>query len=130
MVSKNQLGIIYMILSVISFSIMDILVKLMSDYYPTGQLIFFRGLFGLIPILFIIPKDRLNNLFETQKIKLHFVRAFGGAFAMTFLYLGLKFLPIADAITLSFAAPIFATIFSILFLYFFVFLFESLNSPS
>lgn len=116
MVSKNQLGIIYMILSVISFSIMDILVKLMSDYYPTGQLIFFRGLFGLIPILFIIPKDRLNNLFETQKIKLHFVRAFGGAFAMTFLYLGLKFLPIADAITLSFAAPIFATIFSILFL--------------
>ncbi len=116
MVSKNQLGIIYMILSVISFSIMDILVKLLSDYYPTGQLIFFRGLFGLIPILFIIPKDRLNNLFETQKIKLHFVRAFGGAFAMTFLYLGLKFLPIADAITLSFAAPIFATIFSILFL--------------
>ena len=116
MVSKNQLGIIYMILSVISFSIMDILVKLMSDYYPTGQLIFFRGIFGLIPILFIIPKDRINNLFETQKIKLHFVRAFGGAFAMTFLYLGLKFLPIADAITLSFAAPIFATIFSILFL--------------
>jgi drug/metabolite transporter (DMT)-like permease len=32
------------------------------------------------------------------------------------LYLGLKFLPIADAITISFAAPIFATIFSIIFL--------------
>ena len=116
MFSKNQLGIIYMILSVISFSVMDIIVKLMSDDYPTGQLIFFRGIFGLIPILFIIPKNRFKNLLETQKIKLHLVRAFGGAFAMTFLYLGLKYLPIADAITISFAAPIFATIFSILFL--------------
>ena len=116
MISKNQLGIIFMILSVISFSVMDIVVKLMSSHYPTGQLIFFRGFFGLIPILFIIPKERFGNLLKTEKIKLHLVRAFGGAFAMTFLYLGLKFLPIADAITISFAAPIFATIFSIIFL--------------
>jgi drug/metabolite transporter (DMT)-like permease len=116
MISKNQLGIIYMILSVISFSVMDISVKLMSSNYPTGQLIFFRGLFGLLPILFIIPRDRFKNLLKTDKIKLHLIRAFGGAFAMTFLYLGLKFLPLADAITISFAAPIFATIFSIIFL--------------
>ena len=116
MISKNQLGIIFMILSVISFSVMDIVVKLMSSHYPIGQLIFFRGFFGLIPILFIIPKERIGNLLKTEKIKLHLVRAFGGAFAMTFLYLGLKFLPIADAITISFAAPIFATIFSIIFL--------------
>ena len=116
MISKNQLGIIFMILSVISFSVMDIVVKLMSPHYPTGQLIFFRAFFGLIPILFIIPKERFGNLLKTEKIKLHLVRAFGGAFAMTFLYLGLKFLPIADAITISFAAPIFATIFSIIFL--------------
>ena len=107
MISKNQLGIIYMILSVISFSVMDISVKLMSLNYPTGQLIFFRGLFGLLPILFIIPRDRFKNLLKTDKIKLHLIRAFGGAFAMTFLYLGLKFLPLADAITISFAAPIF-----------------------
>ena len=116
MISKNQLGIIYMILSVISFSVMDISVKLMSSNYPTGQLIFFRGLFGLLPILFIIPRDRFKNLLKTDKIKLHLIRAFGGAFAMTFLYLGLKFLPLADAITISFAGPIFATIFSIIFL--------------
>ncbi len=116
MISKNQLGIVYMIFSVLSFSIMDIIVKLMSVSYPTGQLIFFRGLFGLIPIFFIIPKERFKNLLETNKMKLHMVRAFGGAAAMTFLYLGLKYLPLADAITLSFAAPIFATIFSIIFL--------------
>ena len=105
-----------MILSVISFSLMDISVKLMSSSYPTGQLVFFRGFIGLIPIIFIIPFNRYKNLFETSKLKLHLIRAVAGTFAMVNLYLGLKFLPIADAITISFAAPIFATIFSIIFL--------------
>ena len=105
-----------MILSVVCFSLMDISVKLMSNSYPIGQLIFFRGFLGLIPIFFIIPLDRYKNLLETSKLKLHIGRAVAGTFAMANLYLGLKFLPIADAITISFAAPIFATIFSIIFL--------------
>ncbi len=105
-----------MIFSVLSFSIMDISVKLMSSSYPVGQLVFFRGFLGLIPIFFIIPFNRYKNLFETTKLKLHIGRAVAGTFAMVNLYLGLKFLPIADAITISFAAPIFATIFSIIFL--------------
>ena len=65
---------------------------------------------------FIIPLNRYKNLLVTTKLKLHIGRAVVGTFAMVNLYLGLKFLPIADAITISFAAPIFATIFSILFL--------------
>lgn len=105
-----------MIFSVISFSLMDISVKLMSSNYPIGQLVFFRGFLGLIPIFFIIPLNRYKNLLVTTKLKLHIGRAVAGTFAMVNLYLGLKFLPIADAITISFAAPIFATIFSILFL--------------
>ena len=102
-----------MIFSVISFSLMDISVKLMSSNYPIGQLVFFRGFLGLIPIFFIIPLNRYKNLLVTTKLKLHVGRAVAGTFAMVNLYLGLKFLPIADAITISFAAPIFATIFSI-----------------
>ena len=105
-----------MIFSVMSFSLMDISVKLMTSAYPVGQLIVFRGFFGLIPIFFIIPLYRYKNLLETSKLKLHIGRAVTGTFAMANLYLGLKFLPIADAITISFAAPIFATIFSMIFL--------------
>ena len=116
MISKNQIGLIYMIFSVISFSLMDISVKLMSSNYPIGQLVFYRGFLGLIPIFFIVPFSRYKNLLVTTKLKLHIGRAVVGTFAMINLYLGLKFLPIADAITISFAAPIFATIFSIIFL--------------
>ena len=116
MLSSNQIGALYMAISAMSFSIMDILVKIMSESYPTGELVFFRGFFGLIPIFFIIPKDRYKNLFQTTKLKLHLSRAFAGTFGMICIFLGVKFLPIAEAITITFAAPIFATIFSMIFL--------------
>ena len=109
MLTENQQGIIFMFFSVICFSTMDILVKFLSASYPIFQLVLFRGVFGLIPILFIIPKNRYKNLFYTSKIKLHSIRAIAGALAMIFLFLGLKYLPIADAIAISFAAPVFLT---------------------
>ena len=48
--SKNHLGAVYMIMSVLFFSFMDILIKV-TDEYDVGQIMFFRALFGLIPIL-------------------------------------------------------------------------------
>ena len=105
-----------MAISALSFSIMDVLVKFMSSIYPTGEIIFFRGFFGLIPIIFIIPRDRYKNFFQTTKLKLHLTRAIIGAIAMIGIYLGVKFLPLADAITITFAAPVFATIFSMIIL--------------
>ena len=66
MLTQNQQGIIFMLLSVICFSTMDILVKFLSASYPTFQLVLFRGVFGLIPIFFIIPKNRYKNLFYTS----------------------------------------------------------------
>ncbi len=116
MLSSNQIGAIYMAISALSFSIMDVLVKFMSSIYPTGEIIFFRGFFGLIPIIFIIPRDRYKNFFQTTKLKLHLTRAIIGAIAMIGIYLGVKFLPLADAITITFAAPVFATIFSMIIL--------------
>ena len=54
--SNNQLGALYFLISVFLFSTMEIFVKLLSYDYPTGEIVFARGLFGIIPILFIIPK--------------------------------------------------------------------------
>lgn len=116
MLSSNQIGAIYMAISAVSFSIMDILVKIMSASYPTGEIVFFRGLFGLIPIFFIIPRERYKNLFQTKKLKMHLARAFIGTFGMLWIFLAVKYLPIAEAITITFAAPVFATIFSMIIL--------------
>ncbi len=84
MLSKNQLGFLYMFLSVCAFSLMDLIIKWTADY-PLGQVVFFRGFFGIVFYFFVIPKNRIN-------------------------------LPLATVVSISFAAPIFTTIFSIFFL--------------
>ena len=56
--NQNQLGGICMILSVLFFSLMDVLIKITSEY-DVGQVMFFRAVFGLIPIFFLIPKKKL-----------------------------------------------------------------------
>ena len=115
MLSKNQLGFFYMFISVCAFSLMDVIVK-WSDDYPVGQVLFFRGFFGIIPILFLIPKDRYIDFYKTTRPMLHLKRCLAGLIALVAIFIALRNLPLATVVSISFAAPIFTTIFSIFFL--------------
>ena len=70
--NQNHLGGICMILSVLFFSLMDVLIKITNEY-DVGQVMFSRALFGLIPIFFLIPKKRLKNFYKTKHTRLHFI---------------------------------------------------------
>jgi len=115
MLTQNQLGFLYMFLSVSAFSFMDLIVK-WSDNYPIGEVIFFRGFFGLIPIFLLIPRERLRNFYQTKRHKLHFQRCLSGLIALIAIFIALRKLPLATVVSISFAAPIFITIMSIFFL--------------
>ena len=104
-----------MFISVCAFSIMDVIVK-WSENYPIGQVIFFRGFFGIIPLLFIIPKNRYLDFYKTGRSLLHFKRCFAGVIALLSIFIALRNLPLATVVSISFAAPIFTTIFSIFLL--------------
>ena len=78
-----------MIMSVLFFSLMDILIKI-TDQYDVGQTMFFRAFFGLIPIYFLIPKERIRDFYKTDYLKLHFYRSFFGAIAMAAIFIGLR----------------------------------------
>ena len=104
-----------MFISICAFSIMDLIVK-WSDSYPVGQVLFFRGLCGIIPILFLIPKDRYLNFYKTERPFLHFKRCFAGLIAIVSIFIALRNLPLATVVSITFVAPIFTTIFSIFFL--------------
>ena len=105
----------YMVASVICFSIMDICVKWL-DYYPVGQVLFLRFFIGFIPIFFIIPKEKILSFYKTSRPGLHAFRAITGALAIIALFYGLRELPLADVVSLTFGGPIFVTIASIFFL--------------
>ncbi len=104
-----------MFLSVCAFSLMDLIVK-WSDNYPLGQVIFFRGFFGIVLYYFVIPKERIRDFYFTKRPLLHFSRCFFGLAALLSIFTALRNLPLATVVSISFAAPIFTTIFSIFFL--------------
>ena len=115
MLSKNQLGFLYMFLSVCTFSIMDLIVK-WSGNYPTGQVMFFRGFFGIIPTFFLIPREKLKTFYKTKRTKEHFFRCIMGLMALVAIFIALRKLPLAIVVSISFAAPLFITILSIFLL--------------
>ncbi len=115
MLSKNQLGFLYMFLSICAFSLMDVIVKWSVDY-PIGQVLFFRGFFGILFYFFVIPKDRIRNFYQTKRPGLHFLRCASGLIALVAIFIALRKLPLATVVSISFAAPIFTTIFSIFLL--------------
>ncbi len=115
MLSKNQLGFLYMFLSIIGFSLMDVIVKWSVDY-PVGQVLFFRGFFGIIFYFFIIPRERLHDFYKTKRPGLHSLRCIAGLIAIIAIFIALRKLPLATVVSISFAAPIFTTILSIFIL--------------
>ena len=104
-----------MFISVCAFSLMDVIVK-WSDDYPVGQVLFFRGFCGIIPILFLIPKDRFLDFYKTDRPILHIKRCLAGLIAIVSIFVALRNLPLATVVSISFASPIFTTIFSIFLL--------------
>ncbi len=104
-----------MFLSICAFSIMDLIVK-WSDNYPVGEVLFFRGFCGMIPIFFLIPRERYFNFYKTNRSFLHFKRCLSGLVAIVAIFIALRNLPLATVVSITFAAPIFTTIMSIFFL--------------
>tara|TARA_B100001540_G_scaffold281553_1_gene271713 strand:- start:554 stop:1402 length:849 start_codon:yes stop_codon:yes gene_type:complete len=104
-----------MFISVCAFSLMDLIVK-WSEQYPLGEVLFFRGFFGIMPLLFLIPPERFKNFYYTKRAGLHFLRCISGLIALISIFIALRSLPLATVVSITFAAPIFTTMLSIIFL--------------
>ena len=104
-----------MFMSVCAFSVMDLIVK-WSENYPVGEVLFFRGFCGFIPLFFLIPKDKYLSFYKTNRSFLHLKRCVAGLIAIIAIFIALRKLPLATVVSISFAAPIFTTIMSIFLL--------------
>jgi drug/metabolite transporter (DMT)-like permease len=63
-----------------------------------------------------MPRDRIKNFSYTKRPGLHFLRCEFGLISLIAIFIALRNLPLATVVSISFAAPIFTTIFSIFFL--------------
>ncbi len=98
--------------SVAVFSVMNALIKLaQGGGAHLAELLFFRQTFALpIVIAWIAIGPGLGSI-RTKRIGAHLSRTALGLLGMCFIFSTFLFLPLAEATTLQFTLPIFATIF-------------------
>jgi drug/metabolite transporter (DMT)-like permease len=82
----------------------------------TVELVFYRFAFGLPPLLLWIGWTRNISVWRTERPLAHVWRALAGLTTMVLAFSALRYLPLAEATTIGFAAPLFAVILSALVL--------------
>jgi drug/metabolite transporter (DMT)-like permease len=108
-VEDIRLGILYMVASVFLFSIQNAIGKWLAQSYPIPMLVFFRSFIALLPSFLLVMRAGGFRVMRTNRMGAQFGRAviWGGSNAASFI--GFHLLPIADAVALTFAAPLFLT---------------------
>jgi drug/metabolite transporter (DMT)-like permease len=102
-----RLGILFNIIAVFLFSILNSCVKWLSKDYHVLQISFFRGLLPLMFMLFWVLIHKDASLIATARPKDHFIRSFTGVISLYLMFIGFSKLPLPDVTTFLFSAPLF-----------------------
>lgn len=95
------------------FSVMSALLKLAStDDVSAPELVFYRGLFGLPVVLIWVLTTQGVHTLKTERPWAHVFRSALGITGIMMNFQALTMLSLADATTIGFTAPIFATLLS------------------
>lgn len=107
-------GISYALLSSLTFSAMNVLVKATSASIPSNEIVFFRSIIGTILILVFVKKDQVK--FSKSGIPMLLLRGCAGAFYMIAYFYAISNMPLIDAIVLVNMSPVFVIILAHIFL--------------
>ncbi len=110
-------GIVLKILSVVVFMAMASIVKAISNEIPPGQIVFFRSLFAIPPIvLWLWSRGQFPASLRTQSPLNHVWRSLVGVCGMGLGFLALGLIPLPESVAIGYAAPLLTTIFAAMFL--------------
>ena len=99
---------LWMIVASLLFACMGVCVKLGSAHLSTGELVFYRGLIGLLMMAVLLRVQGIP--FATPHWKLQLSRGLSGTVALMCYFFALGILPLATAVTLNYTSPIFVAL--------------------
>ena len=111
--SGALLGIVFANCAVFTFTVMDAIIKSVAETFPTGEIIFFRNLFGFIPLIIFAYWRHGRVPLKTSRPWGHVMRGVFGVCSMFCFFLSYKLMPLSDAIALGLSGPIFITVLSV-----------------
>ncbi len=99
-----------MLLSSLSFSLMQLCVKMLS-HLPVVELVFFRSLVSLVLSLIVLKRANVNPLGNNKTALI--LRGVFGVGALSLFFYTLQALPIATAVVIQYLSPMFTALFAI-----------------
>ncbi|MBL4892445.1 MAG: DMT family transporter [Rhizobiaceae bacterium] len=110
-------GIMLKLLATFLLSLMTAIVKYASTTIPTGEIIFSRSFFALIPLMIMaLMQGKLRDCVVTHRPWRHVVRASVGVTAMVCWFTALSIMPLPEVTAISFCAPLLIVVMSAVFL--------------
>lgn len=101
---KLSRGVSYMVASAFGFSVMSLLVKITSQRLPTGEIVLARAVVTLVISYVMVVRAGLHPWGTNKRgLALRGVLGFGG---LTFYYIAIAHLPLADATTIQNTTPL------------------------
>jgi drug/metabolite transporter (DMT)-like permease len=99
-------GILFKIASAFCFTVMAALIRWIGDDVPSGEIVFARSAFALVPILIWLWVQGQLGAVRTARPGGHLVRSSIGALAMFCMFSGLARISLPDATMIHYANPL------------------------
>lgn len=106
-------GIACAVVGIAFMGVFDATAKFLGEGYHVVQLVFFRNFFGLLFVLCLLARSGGLGSLRSRHPLLHLLRAGFGLGATFSFFIGLQYMPLAEAFALTFTGPIFITVLSI-----------------
>lgn len=100
------LGVRHAVVAAAAFSVMGALIKLVATELSTPMITFLRNLFGLLFLVPVVARSPWQQL-KTERIGVHLLRTVVGLTAMYAFFFAIAHIPLAEAMLLNYAAPLY-----------------------
>lgn len=95
---------LWMLFAAFSFSLMGVGVKLASETYTTGEIVFYRSVIG-VAIMWLLLSSGGHSI-RTPHMATHIKRSVFGVTALLLWFTSITLLPLATAMTLNYMSPV------------------------
>ena len=102
-------GVVLMTVGCVLITVNDMVMKMLSGSYPPGETIFVRGVFVSIPIALLVYRGGGLHTLRVTNVRGQLLRALTLCASMFMFITSLRYLPLADAVALTFAGPLILT---------------------
>lgn len=114
---KPLLGIALKLASAVVFTVMGMMVKLVAAQFPTGEIVFFRSFFALVPLLvWLAWEGEIIETIRTHHPVAHLRRSLCSTAGMYSGFFALAFLAVADATAIGYVTPLVTTLLAVIIL--------------